>query len=127
MKEQLIKLAKEKGFESIMYNQLIIHRIWTKLEDSHAYYLWLCELQKWLREKHVKIISVEFELDCYEVYIDEKYYVGSYGLGKTFLAYKQALEKGVFEALKLILLGKRTILAKYYKPKKIKQDGRSKN
>jgi hypothetical protein len=48
MKEQLIQLAKDKGFVS--------HIIGKSVSAEHTikdfYYLWLCELQKWLRDTH---------------------------------------------------------------------------
>ena len=43
MKEQLINLSKKVGFISV--DNLI------KVNDSY-YYLWMCELQKWLMESH---------------------------------------------------------------------------
>ncbi len=91
MKEQLIKLTNELDF----YTEV-------GYCTNSKYYLWLCELQKWLREKHNIIISVMFELNTYEIYIDNGYDVGSFGLNKVWKTYEEALEAGLFEALKLI-------------------------
>ena len=59
-------------------------------------------LQRWLRETKKIIISVVFELNSYELFIDNGYNIGSEGYGDTFDTYEEALEYGLFEALKLI-------------------------
>ena len=59
-------------------------------------------LQKWLRETKKIIISVVFELNSYELFIDNGYNTGSEGYGDTFDTYEEALETGLQEALKLI-------------------------
>lgn len=72
-------------------------------EDS---YLWMCELQKWLRENHGIHINIDFGLQWGYQLIP----VGWYGErfsenfidGKDWLSYEQALENGLLQALKLI-------------------------
>ncbi len=74
-------------------------------------YLWMCELQKWLREN--KKISV----DAYtELTLENKFRFGcdmiatfdlaedlsTLNLGNKFTTYEEALETGLQEALKLI-------------------------
>jgi hypothetical protein len=54
MKNQLKKLSREKGF--ISRNNLV------SVNDDYYYYLWMCELQKWLREKGVLIWINYFNL-----------------------------------------------------------------
>ena len=91
MKDELIKLALQKDFLFIV--------------DS--YYLWMCELQKWLRDKHNIHININTELDDgnieygVDIYtIDRKNFNCEYvGIDYTF---DKVLEKGLFEALKLI-------------------------
>lgn len=50
MKEELVTLSREKGFMS--RDNL------TTVNDEYCY-LWMCELQKWLREKHNLHICIE--------------------------------------------------------------------
>ena len=93
MKEELIKLSEEKGFESGLLK--------TCCADEW-FHLWCCDLQKWLREEnliHIEVIpneeqwhTVMYPLIC----IDD---AGHYGDHKTF---ELALERGLIEGLKLI-------------------------
>lgn len=49
MKKQLIQIAKDKGFESkFLYD---FPYVYTPNENSR-YALWLCELQKWIRDNY---------------------------------------------------------------------------
>lgn len=88
-------------------------------------YLWMCELQKWLRDKHNCIIEVlfhsdEYYKDCfdnkndilYQVTID--YYGEFFQLKQTehsdynethLSSYEEGLEIGVYKALNLIKNG----------------------
>ncbi len=121
MKEQLVtfetaKLAKEKGFG--VYQE----ECWYKKEESQASYHITEEfvdityrptqslLQKWLREEH----SIEvFTTPTHISYINNKEYKVEveYLHGNrincfkhdTFKTYEEALEKGLQEALKLII------------------------
>lgn len=110
MKEQLMLLANEKRFESKMYKELIKHNVWTNLSDNHAYYLWLCELQKWLRDKHdIKALPLPYTVvDNNFDPIDEKYIwmihkrLSSTAKKKYFDTCEQALEEGLKQALELI-------------------------
>ena len=116
MKEQLIKLAKEKGFDEwleIPYQD--DNDGWTYYYEPHnddrCYYLWMCELQKWLRDKHFLHIYVvpygenegwilanirNLKLD---LLVDKKDIEARM---HSFNTYEQALEKGLFESLKLL-------------------------
>ena len=98
----LIQLSKEKGF--ISRDNLI------KVESDYKY-LWMCELQKWLREVH----NIHIEVN---VNILREWYFTAYDLsakrcseipeiyekGKDFKSttYEGALGKGLLESLKLI-------------------------
>jgi hypothetical protein len=108
MKEKLIELSEKLGFQTKLYQPDVIH------VDDDYYYLWMCELQKWLRNEDKLFISIDFfhdgvgvnkegmfwdyqiakeiENTCFEVVNGEESY-------KT---YEKALEKGLFEALKII-------------------------
>lgn len=98
MKEELIKQSEEKGF--ISRDRLV------KVNESY-YYLWMCELQKWLRDKHnidvqapcirfnsLKVKGYQYAItsDNYQQFTQE----GDYN------TYEQALEQGLIEGLKLI-------------------------
>lgn len=113
MKEQLIKLAEEKGF----------FQDFTAMQISYGHldidYLWMCELQKWLRDKHN--IDIIFEPERYKNGINYCVQAQCFDLingdsklnfiiNATYMfndnheypTYEQALEKGLSEALKLI-------------------------
>jgi hypothetical protein len=97
MKEKIIKLAKEKGFLSKG-----TRTIGNKTDDL-TYYLWLCELQKWLRDKHQIFVETSF---CHIDTIEHDYAVFIIKSKKLIegqeLTAEIALEKGIFKALKLI-------------------------
>lgn len=126
MKEQLIsfetaKLAKEKGFNipcKYFYKEKYINAIeYEVVHDGHLEANWNenfkyspaeCSaptqslLQKWLRDKYEIIICIIFELDSYEILIDNKHNTGSFQVGDVYKTYEEALEVGLQEALKLI-------------------------
>jgi hypothetical protein len=54
MKEQLIQLAKEKEFD--YHIPSIDH--WGHPNEERWYYFYMCEVQKWLREKHEIYLAV---------------------------------------------------------------------
>ena len=103
----LIKLSREKGFMS--RDKLVTI-------NSDYFYLWMCELQKWLREEHNCIVEVTFYSENIESIKDIKYEVEIDYYGKDFHnigdssdyyssgydTYEKALEVGLFEGLKLI-------------------------
>lgn len=60
------------------------------------------EVCKWLRDEYKIFISVVFELEVYEVYIDEGYNIGSEGLGKDFEVYEQAELAGIKKAIEIL-------------------------
>lgn len=99
MKEQLIKLAKEKGFISNIHKAISM-----QTNDSLYEYLWMCELQKWLRDEHdihVTADRVEF-LETSEKGYMWIIYNQKHNAGEELTTYEVALEKGLLEALKLI-------------------------
>lgn len=96
----LRKLAIRKGFN-------LVPSLEFKNVSQYHYYIWMCKLQKWLREVH----EIHTELDVHSASKPEKFTYSvsilpkSYGtwirIGE-FLTYEEALEKGLYEALKLI-------------------------
>lgn len=102
-KEQLISSAKEKGFRTHMY--YLIERV------DIEYYLWMCELQKWLREIHNIHIQLHYDANNhnweYRMFL-LKEYIYDTGYNKVVLSfnknisYEQALEAGLLESLNLI-------------------------
>lgn len=105
-KETLISLAKEKGFIS----ELLSHTVWKySYKEDLRYYLWMCELQKWLREIHLFHIEIFLGYDEDNIWYDYSLYkiamnyeykpLASSSNGET---YEKCLQKGLLQALKLI-------------------------
>jgi len=114
MKEELIQLAQEKGFtyKCPQVGDLI---------NPYDFYVWMCKLQKWLRDNHnidcQPICSYKKEdgrkYNLGIVYINENREVDTmllkvpslidrFELLERFDSYEKALEKGLPEALRLI-------------------------
>jgi len=97
--KQLIKLSEEKGF--VGENNFI---------DPHqnSIYLWMCNLQQWLRDKHKCVIvilpflledgGITYKYTNYSTQIDEEL---DHGDG-PFETYEKALEAALTSALKQI-------------------------
>ena len=106
MEEQLIKTAREKGFQGLFEKEWIYNS-----NEPLRYYFWLCELQKWLREKYsieciVNYTSYalqEFPYDL-EIYKDNDSLINAdcelYDM--AFGTYELALEIGLQYSLALI-------------------------
>lgn len=99
MNKELVKLAKSKGFEGIFEKE------WThNSKEPIRYYLWMCELQKWLRDR--KILLEVCPIDNWESWC---WSISLEGLECPFnqvpwneFEYKshdEALEQGLFMAL----------------------------
>lgn len=101
MRKELISLSKELGFkpEQILFND------YKQLSDKR-YYLWLCELRLWMIENN--------GLDCFgqagthlkewQAYVDYDTitdFETIYSDPKTYPSLPLALEKALFEGLKL--------------------------
>lgn len=105
----LIKLSKIKGFLS--KDKLIT-------VNSEYYYLWMCELQQWLREEHQIIIDIQTDCTsnpkyCYQINIfkgnprdlaemEWGWYFHKQEDWCLYYTYEEALEAGLQEALTLI-------------------------
>ena len=122
--QELAKLAEEKGFKphSVSTNYTNKYLLGGKnffINDT-CIFLWLCEVQKWLREVHGIYVNSEHDLNpkgdgiLYHTnwgFINAPtseprntwYRVGGgYSENEEFKTYEAALEIGVQEALKLI-------------------------
>jgi len=110
MKKQLIEQAERIGFKSkavkgisiespFMFNPEVIER------DNLNYYLWMCELQKWLRDErgyHVESLispTFNFERHTWCIVSDKKMLKAD-----AEDTYELALQAGLLEACKLIEL-----------------------
>lgn len=98
MKDELIELSKEKGFLS--RDRLV------SVYDSY-YYLWMCELQQWLREKH----DIEINIPCDYFPFNKKHYRYIIWDGRKntspastiqYEEYNNAFEEGLITALNMI-------------------------
>lgn len=97
--KQLVKLSYEKDFRS--KDNLI-------LVNPSYFYLWMCELQQWLRDKHECVIviipflldngGITYEYTNYSTQVDEEL---DHGDG-PFETYEKALEAALISALKQI-------------------------
>lgn len=86
---ELIKLAKEKGFDDVIL----------PLSDR-GNYLNLCLIQKWLREENGIYVEVKINsLGSYSVVVMRAY--GCYEKVEELETYEQALQKGLEDGLKL--------------------------
>lgn len=107
----LIKLAKEKGFKPISLTALGVHNYSdTYSNDSIELYIWMCELQKWLRDD--KNIEIDIEYDNND--FGDKIYKSNIWDGKedswlnkgkfSFKSgcYEQTLKSSLIESLRLI-------------------------
>lgn len=99
MKEELIKLAKELGFESKIVSSIP----WKYSQNEELRYcLWMCELQKWVRDIHnIDVVIIPNEIG-YEYFIYNRYPPMKFVGREVFQHYEKALEAGIIEALKLI-------------------------
>ena len=99
MNKKLIKLSKEKSF--ISRDNLI-------KPSLNYYYLWMCELQQWLREKYeIIIVILPFTLENRDITYEYTNYSNKveeeldHGDG-PFDTYEVALEAALISALKLL-------------------------
>jgi hypothetical protein len=111
--ESTFKLAREKGFES----KVIGKSVCSKYSKNPYEYLWLCELQKWIREIHDIHIEISVVGDSrtyhYEYTIiisNDRDYNDEYCFDSAkrnynnneYKTYEAALNDGLYEAVKLI-------------------------
>lgn len=102
MKDQLKKLAEEKGFKSRF--TAFTPTGDTELEELMSGF-WMYELQKWLREDYEVDITVALVATGYGFYIHKNRNYTNNGEHYDILVptYEEALEKGLTQSLNLIL------------------------
>lgn len=86
----LIKLSAEKGFLS--KDKLVG-------VNTSYWYLWLCELQKWLRNKHNIEIAVQWFDKGYVYAVNKKPFKANTYKVNLIDSYEQALEEACYQAL----------------------------
>ena len=102
MKDRLIKFSKEKGFSS--KDNLI------EVSDSY-YYLWMCELNEWLRIVYNIHVTIEPDQASYPKYcysikkyrtkqLDWENLLGIRNYSDLYRKYNEAFEIGLYHALK---------------------------
>ena len=98
MKKQLIELANDKGFKS----PVIGKSVESEVSNKPFYFLWMCELQKWLIDECNVIVLVE-RLESQLEESENKYYPIIWRGEDTsgyYDDYDDALEQGLLEALR---------------------------
>jgi hypothetical protein len=104
MKQELITLANKKEFISEIIGKSVEH----KYTEKDFYYLWLCELQKWLKDKHNIHISIDWNIDlkgnyCFMIDTLDKFCIyDGYKNQNYFNTYEECLEFALEKALNLI-------------------------
>ena len=106
MREQLIELAKENGFISERISFLLaLLKSNDREKIDYWYYLWMCELQKWLEDTR----DLRFPYFCDEINNHAFAIYGYYEKSESLLyesdwhnTKEKALQQVLFEALKLI-------------------------
>jgi len=87
---ELIELSKKIGFESGIFS----------FAHKDMDYLWMCELQKYLRSKLIHVNVQSSELDSwFDIYEDRECIMEV----DNFDSPEQALQQGLIEAIKVIL------------------------
>lgn len=108
----VFQLAQNKGYK---FNKVDVRTILLRLkllstkQRKREIYLYLCEIQKWLRDEHKISIEVNSTLDSL-INGNPEYHFGAskwgnkknYKCGSNFPSYESALLEGIYEALKLI-------------------------
>ena len=68
MKKELIKLARHYGFSSKLLHQNAFEH---SEKEKIRYYLWMCELQKWFKDRNGIIVEIQFDEEDYEEALEE--------------------------------------------------------
>ncbi len=111
--KELIELAKEKGFEiQVKIVPVIFFEDGKTINEDNlnafidtANYLWMCELQKWLRDEYNIIIECYLNLEnkfSANLYNENRGYETEISMSISGNTYEEALEKGLKQSLKLI-------------------------
>ena len=102
MKQELVRLAKDKGFvATFVYDKPFIY----SSKEPLRWLFWMTELQKWLRDNYNCIVEINYSNCEWWQWIISYDNINIFGTNETDdinLTYAQILEIGLFEALKLI-------------------------
>lgn len=102
--KELIELSKKIGFESRIQ---LVHDNYKSPDggqlDKLLNYLWMCELQKWLRDEHVFYISIRRTVDEKTKQSGWRFSIMLMNNFTYHDKYEQALQQGLIEAIKIIL------------------------
>ena len=101
-KENIIKLSNEKGFSS----NIIGKSVKSKYSNKDFYYLWLCELKKWLADIHSIDINIQADYSANE-FMGYDCYIVSWKFKPIEIKlatydYEELLEEALKQSLKLI-------------------------
>jgi hypothetical protein len=112
IKIELVKLAKEKGFvsEFIGSKSYFPDKPWLMPEkEDFRWYLWMCELQKWLLKLYYIHITIDrddlnwfYQLSNVEKLTDDYYFPTLSPSRAGHKSYEEALAEGLSETLKII-------------------------
>lgn len=103
MKTELIQLSKELGFKSILQT-LHFNGVDIDVMENMSHYIWMCELQKWLRETHKLYITVDILGDWYYciTFLDYKRGGNTPLVKSGYSSPEKAQEAGLYYVLTLI-------------------------
>lgn len=111
--KQIATKAREHGFKArtvttIYTEKFLLGEKKVMLNDM-CFYLYLCDLQEWLRSKYNIFLTIQYDLDISkksfilpESQVDES---GCFKIGACpyrYNSYQEALQEGIKESLKLI-------------------------
>ena len=104
---KIAKLAKEKGFKTktvtigFTNNYLLGGK--NVMITEMCIYLWMCELQKWLREVHnIHITVTSISQESWQYHIQKPKDKLGDNYNEDYENYEEALEDGLYQALLLI-------------------------
>ena len=95
--KELIELSKKIGFESTYFNSEHLEA------DPIEFYLWMCELQKYLRDEYIIFVYLRRVTDSRIKEQGWRYAIMSVNNFTYHDTYEQALEQSLIEAIKIIL------------------------
>ena len=109
MKQELVQLAKDKGFvATFVHDKPFIY----SSKEPLRWLFWMTELQKWLREIHnihLRVIPSEEDIRYYDAtvitlntYNPDEWLWNERFIYYDYDSYEECLEDGLLEALKLL-------------------------
>lgn len=99
MKEELIELADILDFRSMFFPSSVM---WISYKEKRKHYLWMCELQQYIRKTYNIDVVIIPNVIGYEYVIYYKYPPKAERNRDFFETYEEALETGLVRLIKLI-------------------------